>query len=292
MSSFRMGGAWRRYVLVLAMLLLLGPFVVLIDAVEGEIAYAPGGQEQESFVTALAPEMTTIAFSPNRQFVGAAGDSSYLFVGLLNGTVLQMDRFSGRISRSVRLPDGNSAAHLVYYDGSLYVGTEWLHGARDAPLFHVYQIEPRGMSVVRQLAMNSPYANGFVVAFGGFLWAGDGHCTLYKIDPSTLQVKGTVAHVAEDEMTFDGKNYWAECKNEVHVLHPSMDLPVEVAVGSLVLPDRPRGFFTIGSSVFASGTLDSTLYSMFLSGNAVDFKNVGTLPPVPFLPETPWSGEG
>jgi hypothetical protein len=234
---------------------------------------APNGQIIDSASRPDAPDVTVIATSPADQFVGAAGDATHLFVGMLNGTVVRMNPLTGRITGTVSLPDGNSAAHLLLYNGSLYVGTEWLQGAKNKAPFHVYRIDPNSMGVVGQLSMNSYFANGFIMAFGGFLWAGDGHCTLYKIEPNSLEVKGTLAHIAEDEMLFDGKNYWAECMHEVHVLQPGKDLPVEVAYGSLTLPNRPRGFFTIGTSIYTSGSLDSTLYSMSLSGSSVVFRS-------------------
>lgn len=220
---------------------------------------------------------TAIAVSRTEQFVGAVSGNSYLFVGLLNGTVLRMNPLTGHISASVRLPDGNSAAHLTFYNGSLYVGTEWLHGARNEAPFHVYKIEPTTMGILGQVPMTSHDANGFVMAFDGFLWAGDGRCTLFKIDPNSMQVKGTVPHVAEDEMLFDGIHYWAECSNVVNVLKPGSGLPVLIASGSLTFPNRPRGFFMIGTGVYSSGSRDFALYSMTISGNSVVFSKAGAL---------------
>ena len=258
--------ASKRFMSILFVLLLVGPIAPL-------------------FVTAQFPvvppravyHVKVIASSSNAQFVGAAADASSLFVGLLNGTVLKMDATSGRVSGSASLPDGNSAAHLTYYDGSLYVGTEWLQGAKDKAPFHVYKIDPVTMNIVGQVRMNSRYANGLAMALNGFLWAADGHCTLYKIDPSSMAVVGTVPWAAEDELLFDGTNYWGECMNQVHVLKPGSPLPVEIASGSLVLPDRPRGFFATGGSVYSSGTTDSNLYSMSFSGGSVSLRKVGTI---------------
>jgi hypothetical protein len=219
----------------------------------------------------------TVAVSRTSQFVGAVGYLSSLFVGLLNGTVIRMDSLSGRITGSVKLPDGNSAAHLTYYNGSLYVGTEWLRGAKNEAPFHVYRIEPQTMKILSAIPMNAHYANGFILAFNGFLWAGDGHCTLYKIDPNNLSVMGTVPGVAEDEMAFDGTRYWAECRNVVNVLKPANGLPIETASGSLSLPNRPRGFFLVDNGVYSSGSVNFTLYSMSLSGGLVVFRSAGAL---------------
>ena len=210
--------------------------------------------------------VTVIAVSRAGQFVGAVSGGSYLFVGLLNGTVLRVDPQTGQISGSALLPDGNSAAHLTFYNGSLYVGTEWLHGARNRAPFHVYKIEPTTMGILGEVPMTAHYANGFIMAFNGFLWAGDGRCTLLKIDPNTMEVKGTVPKVAEDELLFDGVHYWAECKNVINVLKPGNDLPVLVASGSLAFPTRPRGFFAIGPTSYAAGSQDFALYSKSMSG--------------------------
>ena len=223
--------------------------------------------------SAAANPVTVIASTPTDRFVGAVSGGPYLFVGLLNGTVLRMDPLTGHISGSAVLPDRNSAAHLTFYNGSLYVGTEWLHGARNTGPFHVYKVDPASMKILGQVPMTSRYANGFLMAFNGFLWAGDGRCTLSKIDPKGMLVLGTVPHVAEDEMLFDGTYYWAECRNTVNVLEPGSGMPTLVASGSLAFPDRPRGFFMLGATVYSSGTLDHTIYAMSLSGNSVVFKN-------------------
>ena len=233
-------------------------------------------------VTALgsgtaANPVTVIASSPTDRFVGAVSGESYLFVGLLNGTVLRMDPLTGHISGSAVVPDRNSAAHLAFYNGSLYVGTEWLHGARNSGPFHVYKIDPATMKILGQVPMTSQDANGFLMAFKGFLWAGDGACTLSKIDPKSMQVKGTVPTVAEDEMLFDGTYYWAECRNTVNVLKPGSGMPTLMASGSLTFPDRPRGFFMVGATVYSSGTRDHTLYSMSVSGSSVVFKKAGVV---------------
>ena len=219
----------------------------------------------------------TVAVSRTEQFVGAIGYMSSLFVGLLNGTVVRMDALSGSITGSVKLPDGNSAAHLAFYNGSLYVGTEWLRGAEDRAPFHVYKVDPRTMNVVGQVSMNNHYANGFVLAFNGYLWAGDGHCTLYKIDPNDLDVMGTVPGAAEDEMVFDGTHYWTECRNMVNVLVPVDGIPTWVATGSLSLPNRPRGFFLLDGGVYSSGSANFTLYSMSLWKSTVLFRGEGDL---------------
>lgn len=232
----------------------------------------PGTQSQESGT--LANAVTVIAVSRTDQFAGAVGEASTLFVGSLNGTVAKMDATTGHILGSVRLPDGNSAAHLTYYNGSLYVGTEWLIRARDQPPFHIYRIDPSTMKIAAQIPMESHFANGFVLAFNGFLWAGDGHCTLYKIDPNRMLVLGTIPEVAEDEMAFDGTHYWAECMSTVNVLIPGAGFPVPVASGSLSYPERPRGFFMIDNGIYTSGTLDFTIYSMSLAGRSVIFRSV------------------
>jgi hypothetical protein len=265
-------GALNRFATV-PFIFILSISPILLGAVQEADAYGPSDQNQ-SVPSADVVSTTIIASSPTNQFVGAAGDRSHLFVGLLNGTVLRIDPLTGRVTGSVSLPDANSAAHLLDYNGSLYVGTEWLNGALNTGPFHVYKIEPNTMRIVGQLAMHLRYANGFVMAFGGFLWAGDGQCTLYKIDPNSLEVKGTVLHVAEDEMIFDGRQYWTECSNVVSVLEPGRDLPVPVAWGSLTLPDRPRGLFSIGLRIYASGSLDSSLYALSVSGNSVVFNHV------------------
>ena len=230
----------------------------------------------------MANVVTVIATSRVDEFVGAVGGTSSLFVGLLNGTVLMMDPSTGQLMGSVTLPDGNSAAHLTYYDGSLYVGTEWLASAKDQPPFHIYKIDPTTMKIVAQIPMEAHYANGFVLPFNGFLWAGDGHCTLYKIDAKSLIVVGTVPGVAEDEMTFDGANYWAECVSTVNVLKQTAGVPYTIASRSLPYPDRPRGFFIVNSALYSSGSLDSKLYSMALSGNSIVLKSTakvsGTMP--------------
>jgi hypothetical protein len=230
----------------------------------------------------VANVVTVVASSRADQFVGAVGGTSSLFVGFLNGTVAKMDPLTGHPMGSVALPDGNSAAHLTYYDGYLYVGTEWLPFAKDKAPFHVYKIDPNTMKIVAQIPMESYYANGFVLAMNGFLWAGDGHCTLYKIDPKSLIVVGTAPGLAEDEMTFDGANYWAECKNTINVLEPTGDVPYAVASRRLPYPDRPRGFFIVNAAIYSSGSSDYTVYSMSLSGNSVVLRSVtraaGTTP--------------
>jgi len=234
----------------------------------------PGPATQTHESGTLANSVTVIAVSRTDQFAGAVGEASTLFVGSLNGTVVRMDATTGRIVGSVRLPDGNSAAHLTYYNGSLYVGSEYLNGAKDQPPFHVYRIDPRIMKITGQIPMESHYANGFVLAFNGFLWAGDGHCTLYKIDPNRMEVLGIVLGVAEDEMAFDGVHYWAECMSTVNVLEPGNGFPVTVASGSLSYPDRPRGFFMIDNGIYSSGTLDFNMYSMSIAGSSVIFRSV------------------
>ena len=221
--------------------------------------------------------VSTIATSQRGQFVGAVGGSSQLFVGFLNGTVAKMDPQTGRIIRSVALPDGNSAAHLAYHNGSLFVGTEYLYGAKDSPPYHVYRIDPAVMAITGVVPMAAPFANGFVVPIDGYLWAGDGHCSLYKIDPSDMQVKGVVPDAAEDEMMSDGTHYWGECRNIVNAMNPGPNLPTVTASGSLTLPNRPRGFFLADGGVYSSGTHDFTLYSMSIQGSLVIFRNAGTL---------------
>ena len=225
----------------------------------------------------LTYSVSTLAASPKDRFVGAVGGSSFLFVGYLNGTVAMMDLRTGGIAGSVALPDGNSAAHLAYYNGTLFVGTEYLHGARDIPPYHVYAINPRTMTITGTVSMASPYANGFVVPIDGYLWAGDGACTLYKVDPSNLQVKGILRNAAEDEMMSNGTYYWGECRNVVNVMKPGPNLPSVIASGSLPYPDRPRGFFLNDAEVYSSGTQDCVLYSMSIQGNIVLFSNAGTL---------------
>jgi hypothetical protein len=244
-------------------------------------ASGPTAQAYESSTVANA--VTVVASSLADQFVGAVGGMSYLYVGLLNGTVLKMDSLTGHVAGSVTLPDGNSAAHLTYYNGALYVGTEWLLYSKDKAPFHVYKIDSKTMEILGQVPMESYFANGFVMAFSGFLWAGDGHCTLYKLDPTNLKVIGTVPGMAEDEMTFDGANYWAECLNKVNVLKPAPTLPYEIASGSLAFPNRPRGFFIVNSGLYTAGSLDFKIYAMSLSGDSVVFKSTaakfsGTLP--------------
>jgi hypothetical protein len=90
-------------------------------------------------------------------------------------------------------------------------------------------------------------------------------------------VKGTVPGVAEDEFAFDGRYYWGECKNRVSVLQPGDGLPTALAAGSLTLPNRPRGFFTINNSIYASGSQDFKLYLMSFTGITVYFKALGAL---------------
>jgi hypothetical protein len=229
-----------------------------------------------------ANTVTVVASSLGDQFVGAVGGKSSLFVGSLNGTVAKMDPLTGHLMGSVALPDGNSAAHLTYYYGYLYVGTEWLPFAKDKAPFHVYKIDPNTMKIVAQVPMESYFANGFVLAFNGYLWAGDGHCTLYKIDANSLTVVGKVPGMAEDEMTFDGANYWAECVNTVNVLKPSAGLPYLIASRTLPSPNRPRGFFTANAVLYSSGSSDYTVYSMSLSGTSVALRSAtkvsGTIP--------------
>jgi hypothetical protein len=225
----------------------------------------------------LAYSVSTIATSPADRFVGAVGGSSSLFVGYLNGTVAKMDPQTGRIEGSVALPDGNSAAHLAYYNRTLFVGTEYLHGARDSSPYHVYAINPGTMAISGAVSMGYPYANGFVVPIDGYLWAGDGACTLFKINPSTMQVVGVVYGAAEDEMMSNGTYYWGECRNVVNVMKPGPNLPSVIASGSLPYPDRPRGFFLNDAVVYSSGTQDYVLYSMSIQGNIVLFSQAGAL---------------
>ncbi len=217
-------------------------------------------------------QVELVASSQGNPFVGAVGDKGYLYVGLLSGSVEKMDALSGLVYATVALPDRNSAAHLLYYNGSLYVGTEFLPGAKNTAPYHIYRIDPQTMKIRGQLAMNSHEANGFVFAYNGYLWAGDGSCTLYKIEPDTLSVVKTVQRVAEDEMAYDGTHYWTECKNIVSVLRADSSLST-VASGSLPYPGRPRGFFEIGSSIYSTNTANFTRCRMSVSGNRVVFKN-------------------
>ena len=209
-----------------------------------------------------AVELELAAGFSGTQFAGAVGGGGYLYAGLLNGRVerswfprmvwsWQASRFQTETRRHTS----------SYYNGSLYVGTEFLRGAANTPPYHIYRIEPRTMQIVRQVAMNPNDANGFVSAYNGYLWAGDGGCTLYKINPSTLSVIKTVPHVAEDEMTFDGTYYWTECTSAVNVLKPDSTLTF-VATGALSFPGRPRGFYEIGSSVYSVDSANSTIYRM------------------------------
>jgi len=225
----------------------------------------------------LTYSVTTVAVSPGNQFVGAVGGSSQLFVGYINGTVVKMDPQTGHVTGSAVMPDGNSAAHLDYYNGSLFVGTEYLHGARDTPPYHVYKIDPQKMTITGEVPMAVPYANGLVLPIDGYLWAADGHCSLYKIDPNTMQVKGVVLGAAEDELISDGTHYWGECRNVVNVMSRGGGLPEVVASGSLTYPNRPRGFFQVDSKVYSSGTQDYVLYSMSFLGSLVLFENSGAL---------------
>ena len=180
-------------------------FVIAIIALGTVFGLGFAGPVVMASRSGTAPnQVTVIASSLADRFVGAVFGGPYLFVGLLNGTVLRMDPLTGHISGSAVLPDGNSAAHLTYYNGSLYVGTEWLHGARNSGPFHVYNFDPATMKVLGQVPMTSHDANGVLMAFNGFLWAGDGRCTLSTIAPKNMLVLGTVPHVVEDEMLFDG----------------------------------------------------------------------------------------
>jgi hypothetical protein len=217
-------------------------------------------------------QIELLASSPAGLFVGAVGDRGYLYVGLLNGTVEKMDAQSGTVMGTVALPDRNSAAHLLSYNGSLYVGTEFLTGARDKAPYHIYRIDPMTLQISARVAMNLSDANGFVQAYNGYLWAGDGGCTLYKIKPSTLSVDKTVTLVAEDEMAYDGTYYWTQCGSVVSVLKP--DSLTRVAMGSLPAPARPRGFFVIGSRIFSTDSANFTRFRMSVSGGRVVFENV------------------
>ncbi|MDA4124218.1 MAG: hypothetical protein OK438_02015 [Thaumarchaeota archaeon] len=219
-----------------------------------------------------AVKVATSSFSP---FVGAVGNVGYLYVGLLNGTVVKMEAQSGKVVKSVALPDQNSAAHLVYYNDSVYVGTEKLPGAKDTGPYHVYRIDSQTMQIAGQMAMNLHEANGFLLAFNGYLWAGDGQCTLYKIAPRNLTVVKMVPNVAEDEMAFDGQYYWTQCVHSVHVLKADSTLS-SVAAGVLTGPGRPRGFFILGSSTYCTDTANFTRHRMLLSGHTVMFSRVGS----------------
>jgi hypothetical protein len=150
----------------LAVIIVAGVFVVLTRGASGM-------------------KIAVVADSPQNSFVGAVTDNTFLYVGLLNGSVEKMNHGSGLFIATLALPDGNSAAHLLYYDGSLYVGTEFMQGAKDIPPYHIYRIDPQTMAIFNELPMNSPFANGYVFALNGYLWAGDGACTLYKIQPDT-----------------------------------------------------------------------------------------------------------
>jgi len=223
-----------------------------------------------------AVQLQLAASFSGTQFAGAVGGGGYIYAGLLNGRVEKLVPQDGLVLASVSLPDRNSAAHLLYYNGSLYVGTEFLRGAANVPPYHIYRIDPQTMKIVTQVAMNSHDANGFVFAYNGYLWAGDGACTLYKINPSTLTLIKTVPDVAEDEMTFDGTHYWTECTSSVSVLKSDSALTL-VATGALPFPGRPRGFFEIGSGVYTVDTANSTVYRMSILRNNIVFKNMGTL---------------
>ncbi len=248
---------------------LLVAFTVSLSGLTAYFVSSPSSERETQ-----AGQVTLLASSQGNLFVGAVGGSGYLYVGLLNGSIEKMDAQSGRVMASVALSDRNSAAHLLYYNGSLYVGTEFLRGAKNTAPYHIYRIDPRTMQILKQVAMNLHEANGFVFAYNGYLWAGDGACTLYKIRPGTLSVVKTVPRVAEDEMTYDGTYYWTECGNVVSVLRSDSALTT-VATGALPLPARPRGFFEIGSSMYSTSNANFTLYRMSFSGHKVVFKNMG-----------------
>ncbi|MDG7008296.1 MAG: hypothetical protein JRN06_08625 [Nitrososphaerota archaeon] len=222
-----------------------------------------------------AGQVTLLATSRENLFVGAVAGGGYLYVGLLNGSIEKMNPQSGLAVAILALPDRNSAAHLLYYNGSLYVGTEFLRGAKNTAPYHIYRIDPRTMQVRAQLPMQGHDANGFVFEFKGYLWSGDGLCTLLKITPDTLSVVGRVPNVAEDEMIYDGTYFWTECRNAVSVL--KSDSLTVVATGALPPPGRPRGFFEVGSNVYSMNSADFTLYRMSVSGDKVVFENRGTL---------------
>jgi len=230
-----------------------------------------------SSTSSSSTSKTLIASSPGGLFVGAVGGDGYLYVGLLNGSIEKMNPWTGQVLARLALPDRNSAAHLLFYNGSLYVGTESLRGAKNVPPFHIYRVDPQTMQILTQVRMNLNEANGFVFAYNGYLWAGDGACTLYEIKPDTLSVIYTVLGAAEDEMVYDGTYYWTECRSSVNVLKADSALPTIVANGTLPFYGRARGFFEIGSAVYATDGANFTLYRMSISGNRVVFKSMGTL---------------
>lgn len=250
--------------------MLLVLFTVSLSGLTSSFVSVPPSQGDT-----FAGQVKVLASSPGNLFVGATEGGGYLYVGLLNGSVEKMDPQSGQISATVALPDRNSAAHLLYYNGSLYVGTEFLTGAKNKAPYHIYRIDPLTMQIGTQVAMNLRDANGFVQAYNGYLWAGDGACTLYKIKPGTLTVTKTVYGVAEDEMAYDGTNYWTQCGNSVNVLRPDSNLST-LATGWLKFPGRARGFFGVGSSIYSTDSANSTVYRMSLSGNTVLFTKVAT----------------
>ena len=258
---------------VVAVLILVVPALPVVSTAVSHVA--SGGPSGSISWGGPNFAVTTIATSRSGKFVGAVGGADSLYMGLLDGTVLRIDPLSGRVTGSAVLPDGNAAAHLAYYDGALYVGTEHLRGAKDAAPYHVYKIDPGTMGVTRTLPMDSHWANGLLIPFNGYLWAADGGCTLYKIDPGTLNVVSKTRGIAEDELTFDGSRYWGECREAVNVFRISNGTPVVTATGALDYPNRPRGFFVIGTRVYSSGSLSFGLYSMTLRGDRVEFKDSG-----------------
>jgi hypothetical protein len=217
-----------------------------------------------------------IATSPQNLFVGAVTDNASLYVGLIDGVVQKMDPTTGQVLESVTLPDGNSAPPLVYLNGALYVGTEKLPGAKNTAPYAVYKIDPQTMRIVANLTMTFPEANGLLFAHGGYLWAALGGCTLQRIIPDTLTVSGSVSLAAEDEMAFDGTNYWTECARTVDVLKPVAGLPAIVARSDMPSPGRPRGFFQLGPTMYCTSSENFVLYRMSVVAGTVAFTKVGT----------------
>ncbi|MDE1854403.1 MAG: hypothetical protein KGI38_11750 [Thaumarchaeota archaeon] len=214
----------------------------------------------------------SVVMESNGQFVGATTGDGSQFVGYLNGTVAKATP-DGRILTSTALPDRNSAAHLLFLNGSLYVGSEKLPGARDAEPYHVYRLDASTLQVLASMRFPKGSADGLVMYLNGTLWAASGHCNLYSLDPKTLSIRSMIPSVAEDELLFDGSNYWGECINMVYVFQGNHT----IATGQLSFPDRPRGFFMQDGTIYATRTSDNSLFRMQVYGSQVAFTKVASL---------------
>lgn len=241
------------------------------------VGYFVGNNDlpSNSMVSSTSPSITVVSTS-NNLFVGAIADNAFLYVGLINGTVLKMNPTTGQVLASVIMPDLNAPAHLLYYNGYLYVGTQFLSvisGARNTAPYDLYKVNVNTMTITASLEddENGARANGLVMLNGGYLWVAEGDCYLHKISPSALSDMGSVAHAAEDELLFGAKYWWSQCWTNAEVQsEPTSTAALPKVIAAITFP-RPYallGYFQLDGDAYATNSQNLVLYRMTYSSSA------------------------